>query len=196
MTKDGDSPNKQGIGGKKDTPECLNKRTFSGQKHWLSDCPKTSEEDKKKISAEYKASRSSSSLSALHVAPVETSAVFNMTIRDRQLTVLADTGATHYAIDRYALETLRSDGVYMATKSLSSSVDLSLAICADPELLVDGDTMKRSFDVQDVASVTLVLQLAAGPLAMRNVQMLVVETSMPRLLLRNPDLVKLGFDVK
>jgi hypothetical protein len=54
-TKDGDSANKQGMGGKKKAPECLNKKTFSGQKHWLSDCPKTSEEDKKKIRAEYKA---------------------------------------------------------------------------------------------------------------------------------------------
>jgi hypothetical protein len=47
-----------------------------------------------------------------------------------------------------------------------------------------------------VASVTLVLQLAAGPLAMRNVQMLVMEAPMPLLLLGNPDLVKLGFDVE
>jgi predicted aspartyl protease len=135
-------------------------------------------------------------LSALHVAPVEISAVFDMTNGDRQLTVLADTGATHFAIDRYTLETLRSDGFYMATKTLSSPVDLSLAIYVDPELLDEGDTMKRSFVVQEVASVTHVLQLAAGPLAMRNGQMLVVEVPKPRLLLGNPDLVKLGFDVK
>jgi hypothetical protein len=140
--------------------------------------------------------KGSSSLNALHVAPVETSAVRIMTIGDRHLTVLADTGATHSAVDRCTLETLRSDGVYMATKKLSSPVDLSLAIYADPELLDEGDTMKRSFVVQVVASVTLFLQFAACPLAMRNVQMPVVEAPMPRLLLGNPDLVKLGFDVK
>jgi hypothetical protein len=135
-------------------------------------------------------------LSALHVAPVETSAVFNMTIGGRHLTVLADTGATHYAVDRYTLETLRRDGFYMATKKLSSPIDLSLAIYADPELLDEGDAMKRSFVVQVVASVTLFLQLEARPLAMRNVEMPVLEAQMPRLLLGNPDLVKLGFDVK
>jgi hypothetical protein len=48
--------------------------------------------------------------------------------------------------------------------------------------------------VTDVAKVTLVLQLAAGPLAMRNVQMALVEQPMPFILLGEPDLLKMGFD--
>jgi hypothetical protein len=44
--------------------------------------------------------------------------------------------------------------------------------------------------------VTLVLQLAAGPLAMRNLQMVVVEAPMPNLLLGEPDLIRTGFNAK
>jgi hypothetical protein len=60
-TKDGDSPNTQGIAGKKEAPESLDRKTFSGQKHWLSDCTKTSEEDKKKLREEFRAAKGYSS---------------------------------------------------------------------------------------------------------------------------------------
>lgn len=50
--------------------------------------------------------------------------------------------------------------------------------------------------VTEVANVTLVLHLAPVPLVMRNVQMLIIEAPMSKLLLGEPDLVKLGFDAK
>jgi hypothetical protein len=60
-TKDGDSPNTWGIEGKKEAPESLDRKTLSGQKHWLSDCTKTSEEDKKKLREEFRAAKGYSS---------------------------------------------------------------------------------------------------------------------------------------
>jgi hypothetical protein len=99
----------------------------------------------------------------------------------------------HSALDKLTVDRLCREGVSIATKALPRPMTLSLAIEIDEA----GEIQKRqAFVAIEVASVTLVLQLTAGPLDMRNLQMVVVEAPMQNLLLGEPDLLCTGFNAK
>jgi hypothetical protein len=160
----------------KEPPLCLNKSKCANQKHWMSKCPNSTEEEKKTLLDAYNTSKASrGSLNSL-INSIQSSAHLNVTIGDNSYVAIADTGATHSAIDRPTVEPLRAAGVLIATKKLPRPMDLSLAIS-------EAEKNRKQFSVTDVESVRLVLQMAAGRLAMRNVQMARVEQPMPFILL-------------
>jgi hypothetical protein len=115
-------------GSAKEPPSCLNKSKCAYQKHWMSNCPNSTEEEKKTLLDAYKASKASGgSLNSL-INSIQSSAHLNVTIGDNSYVAIADTGATHSAIVRPIVESLRAAGVLIATKKLPRPMDLSLAI--------------------------------------------------------------------
>jgi hypothetical protein len=104
----------------------------------------------------YKASKDSGGSPNSLISSIQCSAHLNVTIGYNSYVAIADdTGATHSAIDRPTVESLRAAGVLIATKKLPRPMDLSLAIS-------EAEKIRKQFSVTDVASVTLALQLAAG----------------------------------
>jgi hypothetical protein len=112
----------------KELPLCLNKSKCANQKHWMSNCPNSTEEEKRTLLDAYKASKASGgSLNSL-INSIQSSAHLNVTIGDKSYVAIADTGATHSAIDRPAVESLRAAEALIDTKKLPMLMDLSLAI--------------------------------------------------------------------
>jgi hypothetical protein len=158
----------------------------------MNNCPNatrvhSTEEKKKTVLDSCKASKASGGGLNSMADSIRSSAHLNMTIGDNSYVAIADTGATHSAIDRHTVEFLRAAGFLIATRTLLRPMDLSLAI-------LEAEKRRKHFSVTDVTSIKIVLQLAAGPLAIRNVQTAVVEQPMPFILLDEPDLLKMGFD--
>jgi hypothetical protein len=106
---------------------------------------------------------------------------------------LLTTGSDNSALDKLTVDRLRSEGFFIVTKALPRPMTLALAIEIDEA----GEIQKRpAFVANEVASVTLVLQLAAGPLALRNLQIVVVEAPMPNIFFGEPNLRGTGFKAK
>jgi hypothetical protein len=79
---------------------CLNKSKCANQKHRMSNCSNSTEEEKKTLLDAYKASEGSGgSLNSL-INSIQSSAHLKVTIGDNNYVAIADTGATHSPIDR------------------------------------------------------------------------------------------------
>jgi hypothetical protein len=87
-------------GSAKEPPLCLNKSKCANQKHWMRNCPNSTEEEKRTLLDAYKASKAlGGSLNSL-INSIRSSAHLNVSIGDNSYVAIADTGATHSAIDR------------------------------------------------------------------------------------------------
>jgi hypothetical protein len=103
-----------------------------------------------------------SALETADVSPRESSAKLRVSIGNSSFDAIADTGSDHSALDKLTVDRLRREGVFISTKALPRPMTLLLAIEIDEA----GEIQKRqAFVANEVASVTLVLQLAAGPCA-------------------------------
>jgi hypothetical protein len=132
-------------------------------------------------------------LETVDVSPREFSAKVRVNIDNPSFDAIADIGSDHSALDKLTVDRLRKEGVFIATKALSQPMTLPLAIEVDGA----GEIQKRqAFVANEVASVTLVLELAVGPLAKRNLQMVVVEAPVPNLLPGEPGFFRTGFNAK
>jgi hypothetical protein len=144
--KESDKKKAGSEGSAKEPPLCLNKSKCANQKHCMSNCPNSTEEEKKTLLDTYKASKAScGSLTSL-INSIQSSAHLNVTIGENNYVAIADT--THSAIDRPTVESLQAAGVLIATKKLPRTMDLSLAIS-------EAEKNRKQFLVTDVASVHL-----------------------------------------
>lgn len=184
--------------GDKRKPKCLNSKC-NGERHYMDQCPKSSEEEKRDLLQEYKDSKTSNEgngLNSLHASgPIsviqDTSAAVKFSFgTEKVYDALADTGADHSAIDRASVKELQKDGAFVGITKLKKPLSLQLALDFDSEGNV---TKRQEFLVTEAARLTPVISLPQGPLALRNVLHVIAEQPLNRILLGRPELDEMEF---
>jgi RNase H-like domain found in reverse transcriptase/Reverse transcriptase (RNA-dependent DNA polymerase)/Integrase zinc binding domain len=185
----------------KTLPECLN--PSCREKHYLKHCGNTSQELKDKLYAERaearKASgeqRSTRSDGPQNPTP-RTGAkalVTDSSSRDGSLPIslgpncmaraLLDLGADDNVLPASMIDELQAKGSFVSVRWLPTPIKVDLAV-KGPDI---------SIQVNRQARLTVELQLAAGPLRLRNVCWLIAEKEMDEVLLGRPLLKSLGID--
>jgi hypothetical protein len=199
----------------KNSPDCLNPSCTL--KYYLKECKNTSKERKEELYAELAERRKSSGekrTTRRDTAASASQSPARNTVSDRpfyrtggaksvrtagpppagRLSVsfqsvlhciaLPDSGADDNVIPRSLVERLEERGVFVPPRTLKSPVRVELAF-QGPDLIVE---------VRQQAQLTVELQLAAGPLRLRNCNWIIDEYAMDEILLGRPLLQALGLN--
>jgi len=185
----------------REMPFCLNKLKCPGSRHYIKDCPESTEEEKKKLLEEHRASKEKSKgLRALAISepyvnaepvdrPSGMSGRYSATLADKVEVVLnGDYGSDHCALSEKHLAKCAAAGIFVSVLPLDTPISMAVALNGN-------DTEQLKFQSKRKARISTTLNLPTGPLRLRNVEYLVFEEDMDEVLLSRPLLQSIGFNL-
>ena len=177
-------------------PRCLNV-SVCNEHHFVKNCPKTStDEEKHLLKVFHEKHCSTRSIRALCFSRYSPSPVaarnvrYPATLSDSvPIVINGEYGADHSALSKDHLERCAVEVIFVQVLPLKDPIPMKLA--SD-----DGTEAKpRAFYAKVRARVSTTIQLASGPLRLRNLEYLVFDEHMSEVILARPVLQTIDFDI-
>ena len=184
----------------REPPRCLNKSICNGY-HYVKDCPKTDEEQKRALLKTFHESRREErGLRALNsranvddsesLPPIAGSGRYQAMLANTiSITINGDYGADHCALSQDHLSRCADKGIFVPVLPLRTQISMSLAM---------GDRSNpdaRFVVAKSKARISTIFQVPTGPLRLRNLEYLVFDEPMDEVILACPILQTIGFDL-